>query len=195
MSNIRTIPLIDLLPDSIAGDEQIAATAYALTPELNSAASRTNIPAIFARFNELSSVECDHQAWELGLKIWRDTWPIKIKRDVLKAAYAEMRTRGTRGAVDRAIESLGSSAVIREWFETTPKGAPHTFDITVTVADIPGQIGADTQADLFAKIDEVKPLRSHYTFTLATQATGGFGAACYVRPVVYARLTGTASNT
>ena len=44
------------------------------------------------------------------------------------------------------------------------------------------------QEDLFALIDDAKPVRSHYTFVLVRQLQGGMGVDGYLRPVAYARI-------
>lgn len=195
MIDIAQLNLLDFVPGSIASDPDMAAIIRAVEHELHLIAEAAELPAIYARFDSLSSLEYDHLAYELGLTVWRSTWPRTIKRQVIQQSHLEMRTRGTLGAVERAIESLGSSAVIREWFEMDPQGEPGTFDITVGVAEIPGQLTAQTQDDLFRKIDEVKPRSRHYTFTLAQQFAAQMGIAATMRNVIYARLTGTAENS
>lgn len=195
MIDINQLNLLDFVPDSIASDADMAAIIRAVDYELKLIAGAAELPAIYARLEQLSSLEYDHLAWELGLTVWRSTWPRSVKYQVIKQSHLEMRTRGTFGAIERAIESLGSSAVIREWFDMTPEGVPGTFDISVSVAEIPGQLTEQTQEDLFRKIDEVKPKSRHYTFTLAETFSAEIGISAIMRTVVYSRLSGTAENS
>jgi phage tail P2-like protein len=188
MRNIEDINLYDLVPESIRDDPDVSAAIQAVNGELQAVSNLCMVPALYSQIDSLSSGTLDHMAWELDAKVWRDTWPINTKRSVIKNVIKEKSKKGTLSAVQSAIESLGSAAVIVEWFDMVPVGTPHTFDITVTLPEIEGQVSAETQADLFAKIDDVKPVRSHYTFTLAADAAGELYLSGYARPAVYARL-------
>lgn len=58
---------------------------------------------------------------------WDGDWPESTQRAVIRAAIPLRRIRGTRAAVENAVRPYCSTLVLREWWETTPHGAPHTF--------------------------------------------------------------------
>lgn len=187
MPNIENINLYDLVPESIRNDPDVFASISAINGELQAVSNLCMVPAIYSQIDSLDGAILDHLAWE-NRAVWKDTWPLNVKRSVIKSVLIEASTKGTLYAVRAAIQSLGSAAVIVEWFDMVPPGPVHTFDITVTVPEIDGQLPAETQADIVARIENVKPVRSHYTFTLAANAVGNLYLAGAARPAVYARL-------
>lgn len=91
------------------------------------------------------------------------------KRALLKEAVALHRIKGTRYAVKRSLELLGINATLKEWWETTPKGAPHTFSIHAEVTDQPPGAPAVT-AERLKQISQTvtfwKRASSHFAITL-----------------------------
>lgn len=188
MANINEVELLDLVPDNLTQDRNVYASSIAIDPELKAVSEQLMAPAIFSRIDELSSQELDHIAWQFDSKVWRDNWPLHLKRSVIRTIISEKSKKGTLSSVRKAVESLGSAVVIREWWQTSPQGDPHTFTVTLSVNEIPGQVSAQTQADLILRIDDVKPVRSHYTLSVATQANGGLNLSNGVRVATYTRL-------
>lgn len=188
MRNIDDVNLYDLVPDSIRDDEHVKASIDAINAELQAVSAFSYLPLIWSRIDELDGDTLDHLAWQLDSKIWRDAWPASLKRSVIKTVIDTKSKKGTRSAVTKSLESLGSAAVIQEWHETTPKGTPHTFYITVTVNDIPGQAGADTLNQITAQIDDTKAARSLYNLNLALQARKSIYLSGALRVVTHRRL-------
>lgn len=193
MPDISEISLVDILPASIASDPDVLAAAQAIDTELASVTALCRVPSLFARIDQLDSTTLDHLAWQFDSKIWRDSWPLNLKRSVIKTVILEKSKKGTRAALQNAVQSLGSAVAITEWWETSPLGTPYTFDITVTLSDLEGAPTAQVQADLLRSIDDVKPVRSHYNFALAAQAAAGLYIGGAARPVIYSRLNTVAN--
>lgn len=128
-------------------------------------------------------------AWALSLDTWSPDWPENVRRERVRQAISIQRRKGTAESVRAVVRAFGGSVAIREWWEMTPPGEPHTFSLVLNVA---GQGGAPATAafvdDVVAEIRRTKPVRSHFTFTQALAATGVIGAICVARPVAYARL-------
>lgn len=196
MKTLDDVTLADLLPDSIAKDENVAASAKAIDPELKQVADNIDIPALYVNIDRLPGDVLDHLATQYDVTVWRDSWPVAVKRSVLKTAIAEKRKKGTVSAVKKALESIASQATIVEWWQTEPKGTPHTFSIVATQSDIEGIIPAELQEDLIALIDDAKPLRSHYSFVVQQNIAGGMNVWGCIRQLSYAciRSTGTLSE-
>lgn len=188
MTKLKDVRLLDVLPDSIASDPSMAAIAYAIQPLLTETIENANAGDLWARVNELTSGQLDHLAWQYDSAVWRDSWPLSLKRQVILGVLLEKTKRGTVWAIKQAVSALGSAVDVKTWFEMDPMGQPGTFDVQISVGQVPGQSSADSQRDLRAAIDEAKAFRSHYTLTLAEQfesAVGLYGAA---RPMVYVKL-------
>lgn len=193
MKTLNDVKLSDLLPDSISKDEGVSAAAEAIDPQLKAIADKADLPSIYASIDNLPSLVLDHLAVQYDVTVWRDSWPISLKRSVLKTAISDKRKKGTVSAVKAALASISSAAEIVEWWQTNPKGTPHTFSIFATQSKIEGVVDAEMQEDLFALIDDAKPLRSHYSFVLQDSLNGGINITGCMRVLTYAsvRASGT----
>lgn len=188
MKTIDNISLKDTIPDSIGKDEQVKAAIKAIDPKLQGVAISTDASYIYSNIDKLSSLALDHLALQYDVDAWRDSWDIAMKRSVLKTAIMDKRKKGTLSAVREAVSSLGGSATIREWWQSNPKGTPHTFTINVSLPKIDGVLGEQMQDDLIALIDGAKPARSHYSFVLNTSLSGTISAIGFVRTLTVAEV-------
>ena len=185
---LQNISIIELLPDSIKTDASVVASAKAIQDELAEVSVLSCFPAIYSRIDELTSDQLDHMAWQFNSKVWRDSWPVNVKRSAIKTAILEKSIKGTRKAIEMALIGIGGNSTIKEWFEQSPLAITHTFDITISVPNIPGQASAQIQDDVLRIIRDVKPARSTFTFNIAQQATAGLGFFGAARSAAYARL-------
>ena len=125
-------------------------------------------------------------AWSLGVAAWKPYWSERIKRERIRQAVEIHRRRGTVQSVRRVVESFGAGVAIREWWQTEPKGTPHTFELVLTVrAD---NNAAELQNDIIQEVHRVKPVRSHFTLIAGIAAEGGIGTYAAACPVIYRRL-------
>lgn len=127
-------------------------------------------------------------AWALSLDAWRSSWPEAVKRQRIRAAIAIHRKKGTAESVRAAVSSFGGSLALREWWQKTPKGVPHTFEVTLTVG-AGGIDDAQLQEDVVNEINRVKPVRSHFSLVAGLSAAGGVGIQGVARTLTYQRLT------
>lgn len=185
---LAEVRLSDLLPDSIVQDDNVKHSATALDKQLLDMTVAVDLPSIYVSIDKLTSTQLDHVAYGWDASVWRDSWPVALKRSVLKNVVREKRKKGTLRAVKEAVASIGSAAVIKEWWQQEPKGIPHTFEIQASLGSIDGTLDAEMQEDLFSLIDDAKPVRSHYTFVLVRRLEGGVGIDGYLRPVAYSRI-------
>ncbi|WP_237673686.1 phage tail protein I [Vreelandella profundi] len=125
-------------------------------------------------------------AWSLGIAAWKPYWSEQIKRQRIREAVEIHRRRGTVQSVRRVVESFGAGVAIREWWQTEPKGVPHTFELVLTVRT--DNNAADLQNDIVQEVMRVKPVRSHFTLIAGIAASGGIGTYAAARPTIYRRL-------
>ncbi|MEB8638659.1 phage tail protein I [Cronobacter muytjensii] len=98
-------------------------------------------------------------AWEYAVTYWRSDWTEEQKRAVIKVAAWQNKHRGTRGAVERALNTVGYDCKLTEWFEETPAGAPYTFGIDISLK--PGEgLNPDLLNTFIAQIFDAKNCRS-----------------------------------
>lgn len=129
-------------------------------------------------------------AYGLSVDNWSPEWPEAVRRERIRRAIAIQRRKGTAESVRAVVASLGGALALREWWQTVPRGLPHSFALILSIAQVAG--GAPSPAYIDSIIDEIrrtKPVRSRFTFTLALTGTGAVRQVATVRPATYARLT------
>lgn len=70
-------------------------------------------------------------AWEYAITYWDTNWTEAQQRSVIKNAPKVNKTRGTVGAVKHALQAVGRSIDVVEWFRDSPVGEPYTFRVLV----------------------------------------------------------------
>ena len=128
-------------------------------------------------------------AWALSVEAWAPDWPAYRKRAVIKNAMDTARRKGTRGAVAGALSALGASVSLSEWFETTPKGTPHTFTIDI----VGNTTTTEMQAVMAREIGRTKPLRSHFTINWGVEFEGSVNTVGILLLGLIDRIDGVAS--
>lgn len=98
-------------------------------------------------------------AWAFSVDVWEDDWSADTKRQVIAASFEVHATKGTRGALMRALAPFGLDVDLVEWWEREHPGEPFTFDVTAWVTSTPAS--AAVQSGLLRTIESTKPLRAH----------------------------------
>ncbi|HIA5986355.1 TPA: phage tail protein I, partial [Escherichia coli] len=141
--------------------------------------------------DNLDSVVLDHLAWQWNADTWRDSWPVSLKRSVFKSIIRTKRIKGTRAAVEDVVNSLGGEVNITEWFETSPPGEPYTASIVASINSFDGAVPSkEMLEDTLRSIKSAKSARTLFTFSQATNVSGGVGIVGAFQPVSYVRLIG-----
>lgn len=70
-----------------------------------------------------------HRAWGRSVDVYDPRWPEDVRRAVIVASPLVHLFKGTPFAVRAALGALGVDAEIVQWWETTPKGRPYTFEV------------------------------------------------------------------
>ena len=116
-------------------------------------------------------------AWAGSVDIWDDAWPERTQRQAIADSIKIHSHKGTVGAVEDALATLGVKVQITEWWQTQPPGPRGTAQLKAVVADNLGDDGASILSpELFAQLSQVleysKRKSIHTTFSTAFQATG-----------------------
>lgn len=186
--DLQNTSLLDVLPDSISKDGTVKHSGEALDTQLKAIDAVVDLPSLYANIDKRTSLQLDHMAYGWDASAWRDYWPIALKKSIIKNVVTEKRKRGTVKAVKDALASIQSAATIEEWWQTEPKGEPHTFTVLATLSDFSGVLSSEIQEDLITLIDDAKPARSHYSLVLVRDLNGRMGITGQIRPVSYARI-------
>jgi phage tail P2-like protein len=131
-------------------------------------------------------------AWSLSVDSWSSDWSLAIRREQVKKSIPIHKKKGTVKAVKDVVASFGGGVLLREWWQTTPRGTPHTF--VLELALIGENALAPTQSfidQVIAAVTDAKPARSHFTFQMAAQSVGGIGVLAVARAFSITRISAT----
>ena len=134
-------------------------------------------------------------AWTLSVDTWRTSWSVATKRAVIAAAMDVHRHKGSVASVRAAVEALGATLTLSEWFEYA--GAPYTALIqayTEDIADDGTGLTPEVIEDLFAILTYTAPVRVHFALEAGARFSRNFGVAA-ILPTALAVNTAHWSNS
>lgn len=111
--------------------------------------------------------------------------PEAKKRALLKEAVALHRLKGTRYAVQRALDLMSVTSRITEWWQQAPQGVPHTFLVDLLLTDAPeGQpVLTPERADAVLRMVRFwKPARSQFRARVGVGMATSTRSAAVIRP-------------
>ncbi len=114
-------------------------------------------------------------AWALSVDVWRMDWPENIKRRVVANSIGINLIKGTKAAVESAVNSIREGCQLTEWFEQVPEGVPGTFLVDALVTE--EGINQQTVSELSRAIDSSKRKSAHYTLRVILSSEGEYGVA------------------
>ncbi|KAF3999219.1 phage tail protein I [Glaciimonas immobilis] len=134
-------------------------------------------------------------AWQLSVDSWKPYWSEEVRRARVRSAMAIHRQKGTAKSVKAVVAAFGGAILLNEWWQKTPMGAPHTFDLLMTLSGTGGETAtAAFVDDVIAEVNRTKPVRSHFTFTQGIHTHAEIAVVSAFRPALYARLNLTEGN-
>ncbi|MGO2147504.1 phage tail protein I [Halomonas sp.] len=121
-------------------------------------------------------------AWAFSVEQWHETWPESVKRRVISNSAELHRIKGTRPAVELAMESLGVSVELTEWYEASPPLPRGTFSAVLYVnenltPEAPTLLSDMLYTQLRRAIDNAKNTRSHYEFKVGARLRSSVGVS------------------
>lgn len=129
-------------------------------------------------------------AWGLAISHWDPEWSEAQKRAEIADAIPYHRRKGTRAAVREVLDRFEPLLQIIEWWEMSPRGIPHTFEVRAPSGEIPASfLTSETAAAIIRDVAAAKPARSHFTFiqSLEAQALGWMAGGAQL--ATFARTT------
>ena len=167
MIDIKNASLVtSVMPSSLKQDKKVTDSAKALDPQLRDISRHTDDGMLLYKIDYLPSDVLDHLAMQWDAEVWRDSWPINVKRSVLKSLIPSKQKLGTMSSITAGLASLGSAVTVEEWFDKTPQGAPHTFSVILDQSQIEGTVDTELEQDIRSTINQRKPVRSQYSLAI-----------------------------
>ncbi|WP_339271433.1 phage tail protein I [Paenibacillus sp. FSL K6-1330] len=127
MIDLKSISMLNMLPDNLKRDPNIKAAAQALDDKLRDLTDQiVKLPRL-SRLDELNDDEADELAWQFHVDFYDPTLPIEQKRELVKNAFKFHRRKGTPAAIEELITILFGEGKVEEWFEYG--GQPGRFQV------------------------------------------------------------------
>ena len=131
---LEKLSLADIIPGSIAGDENVQAIVQAIDPELQSVSRNIAEALIYSRIDELPEPVLDALAWQWHVDFYELAHSVEGKREVIKGSLPWHRKKGTVWAILKALDMFGVKGTFTPWWET--EGArPYTFALDAELTD------------------------------------------------------------
>lgn len=156
-NSIFDADFVQILPQALSGDQKMVALATALEKELKATTNDIKNAAIYARIDEIPETLLDVLAYDFHCDWYDVSYPIEIKRALLKNNIRMHKHLGTKYAVETALQDIYSSAFVEEWFQYA--GRPYTFLVNVAIGNT--GIKEDEIFQMIRRMWYYKNLRSH----------------------------------
>lgn len=155
MKTLNDVSMLDVVPYSIAGDQQVEAISAAVSPQLQEVTQAIRECLLLARLDELPENIVDLLAWQYHVDFYEPELTLQQRRNLVRTAIDAHRRKGTPYAVELVVKAILNEGVVQEWFEYG--GEPYRFRIV----KIDGQMPDAAIYDRLKKaIQSVKNTRS-----------------------------------
>ena len=155
-NDIYSIDFTRSLPPALKNDPKMITLAQTVAEQLQVNSRLINRNIIYSRIDELDEETLDVLAHDLHVDWYDCSWPINIKKKIIRDNVKVHRYMGTPYAVKTAVGAVFSNSQIKEWFEYG--GNPYYFKILLYDQDMPVSIPAK---EIRKAVEFYKSLRSH----------------------------------
>lgn len=131
--DIYTVNFADYLPEALKQDPKTRAIAEAVTREALTVSGEIENVLIYSRIDELPEALIDILAYDMHVDWYDYSFPLKVKRDILKGSVKVHKKMGTKYAVEKALGALYPQSEVEEWYQY--EGEPHHFHIVCDVTE------------------------------------------------------------
>ena len=115
---LQSLSLLDILPDNLLADEQVAATAQALDAELQAVTKATIETLHLLSHDVLPEPVIDLLAWQWHIDYYEPLgMELETKRRLVKESIAWYRIKGTPAAIEEVVSAVFDTSEVKEWFE------------------------------------------------------------------------------
>lgn len=156
MNDIYSTDFSEFLPGALRRDPKMIALARALTEQLLTVSGSMDNVLIYSRFEELPEDLVDILAYDMHVDWYDYSYPIQVKRDLVKNSVKVHKKMGTKYAMETALGSIWPKSEVEEWFSY--EGEPHHFRV---VCDVTEDRITASLAQLVKAIRMYKRLSSH----------------------------------
>lgn len=165
MIDIKTVSILDLLPQNFKDDPNISAAAKAFDVQFKKLDDRIYKISYIERLfkNDLTSEEVDTLAWQFHVDFYNPTLPLSQRLELVKRAIPFHRLKGTAAAVEDLIRILFGDGEVEEYWQYG--GEPGYFQVTTNNTAITNE----RAQEFIRALRSVKRLSQHLESVLISQ--------------------------
>ena len=132
MIKLTDARLTDALPKTLAEQPWVQALAEASRKMRRRVMAYADRTRLFCDIDEASEEALDALAVELQTPLYRNDYPLTVKRQIVKNSMLYYIRSGTRGAVEELLADIYQGAEVEEWFEYG--GKPNYFRVAIDIS-------------------------------------------------------------
>lgn len=154
MIKLTDARLTDALPKTLAEQPWVQALAEASRKMRRRVMAYADRTRLFCDIDEASEEALDALAVELQTPLYRNDYPLTVKRQIVKNSMLYYIRSGTRGAVEELLADIYQGAEVEEWFEYG--GKPNYFRVAIDISRTTVPVAEMAPAELESWLYSVK---------------------------------------
>lgn len=154
MIKLTDARLTDALPKTLAEQPWVQALAEASRKMRRRVMAYADRTRPFCDIDEASEEALDALAVELQTPLYKNDYPLTVKRQIVKNSMLYYIRSGTRGAVEELLADIYQGADVEEWFEYG--GEPNYFRVAIDISRTTVPVAEMTPAELESWLYSVK---------------------------------------
>lgn len=154
MIKLTDARLTDALPKTLAEQPWVQALAEASRKMRRRVIAYADRTRLFCDIDEASEDALDALAVELQTPLYKNDYPLTVKRQIVKNSMLYYIRSGTRGAVEELLADIYQGAEVEEWFEYG--GKPNYFRVAIDISRTTVPVAEMAPAELESWLYSVK---------------------------------------
>lgn len=154
MIKLTDARLTDALPKTLAEQPWVQALAEASRKMRRRVMAYADRTRLFCDIDEASEEALDALAVELQTPLYKNDYPLTVKRQIVKNSMLYYIQSGTRGAVEELLADIYQGAEVEEWFEYG--GKPNYFRVAIDISRTTVPVAEMAPAELESWLYSVK---------------------------------------
>lgn len=154
MIKLTDARLTDALPKTLAEQPWVQALAEASRKMRRRVMAYADRTRLFCDIGEASEEALDALAVELQTPLYKNDYPLTVKRQIIKNSMLYYIRSGTRGAIEELLADIYQGAELEEWFEYG--GKPNYFRVAIDISRTTVPVAEMTPAELESWLYSVK---------------------------------------
>lgn len=154
MIKLTDARLTDALPKTLAEQPWVQALAEASRKMRRRVMAYADRTRLFCDIDEASEEALDALAVELQTPLYKNDYPLTVKRQIVKNSMLYYIRSGTRGAVEELLADIYQGAEVEEWFEYG--GKPNYFRVAIDICRTTVPVAEMAPAELESWLYSVK---------------------------------------